>query len=115
MLRMTGVRSARIVTTFVSLIGLSLPFGCAGLFGGGSNTPSPLKLSPATTSVRAGVTLRFTAKVIGTMNPFFVWSVNGIVSGNEALGKCSTGGGYTAPAALPTTAADSIEVSSASG
>lgn len=115
MLRMAGVRSARIVTIFVFLLGLSLPFDCAGLFGGGSNKPSPVNISPATACARAKNTLPFPPKAIGTMNPSFVWSVNGIVGGDEALGKISTGGLYSAPAALPTLASDSIEVGSASG
>lgn len=113
MLRMAGSRSARIAKTLILLLGLSLLSSCAGL-GGGSSTPSPVEISPATASVRAGDTLQFTAKVIGTMNQSVVWSVNGVVGGNATVGKISTTGLYSAPAALPTPDSVSIEASSAS-
>jgi IPT/TIG domain-containing protein len=118
MLRMAEFRSARIVTTLALLLGISLFSVCAGLPGSGSNSPtSAVETSPATANVRAGETLQFTAKVngtmAGTMNPSFVWSVNGVVGGNATFGTISTSGLYT-PAALPTPNSVSIEASSAS-
>ena len=115
MVRMAKFRPARRVATLVLLLGLSLLTGCAGL-GSGTNTSSPaVEISPATASVRAGDTLQFTAKAMGTMNPSFIWSVNGVVGGNAMFGKISTSGLYTALAALPIANSVSIEASSASG
>lgn len=80
-----------------------------------SNKPSSaVDISPPSASVRAGDTLQFTAKVIGTMNQSAVWSTNGVVGGNATVGKISPTGLYTAPAALPTPDSVSIEASSAS-
>src|SRR5579864_9345439 len=113
MLRMARRRSVRIVTTLVLLLGLSLLSGCAGL-GGGSSKPSPVEISPAIASVRAGDTLQFTAKVSGTMNQSVVWSVNGIVGGNATDGMISATGKYTAPATLPNPNSISIAATSSS-
>ena len=70
---------------------------------GNSSNPSSngVTVTPATSSVRAGDTQQFTAKVSGTMDQTVVWSVNGVVGGNATDGKISTSGVYTAPAALP--------------
>jgi uncharacterized protein (DUF1800 family) len=115
MLRMAGCRSDRIVTSFVLVFGISLLSACAGLAGGGSNSlTSAVVISPATANVRAGDTLQFTAKVSGVMDQSVVWSVNGTVGGNATVGKISTSGLYTAPAALPTPNSVSIEATSAS-
>src|ERR1700751_176728 len=115
MLRMTKSQSARTVTTLFLLLGLSLLSGCAGLGGSSSNTPSSaVEVSPASANVRAGDTLQFSAKVSGVMDQSVAWSVNGTVGGNATVGKISSNGLYTSPAALPTPNSVTIEATSAS-
>jgi hypothetical protein len=112
---MAQSQSTRVVATLFLLFGLSLLSGCAGLGGGSSNTPSSaVEVSPANANVRAGDTLQFSAKVSGVMHQSVAWSVNGTVGGNATLGKISTGGLYTAPAALPSPNSVTIEATSAS-
>jgi uncharacterized protein (DUF1800 family) len=83
--------------------------------GSSNNQPSSaVAITPSTANVRAGDTLQFAAKVNGTMDQSVVWSVNGTVGGDAAMGKISTSGVYTAPAALPTPNSVSIEATSAS-
>jgi uncharacterized protein (DUF1800 family) len=115
MLRMAGLRSAHIVKALFLSLALSLLSGCAGLGGSNSsNSSSGVEVSPASANVRAGDTLQFSAKVSGMMDQSVVWSVNGTVGGNATVGKISTGGLYTAPAALPNPNSVSIEAASAS-
>src|SRR5215472_4261492 len=113
--RMAQSQSARIVSTLSLLFALSLLSGCAGLGGNSSNTPSSaVEVSPANANVRAGDTLQFSAKVSGVMDQSVAWSVNGTVGGSVTVGKISTTGLYTAPAALPTPNSVTIEATSAS-
>lgn len=112
--RMAQSQSTRIVTTLFLLLGLSLLSGCAGLGSSSSNAPSPVEVSPANANVRAGDTLQLSAKVSGVMDQSVVWSVNGTVGGNATIGKISTSGLYTSPAALPTPNTVTIEAISAS-
>jgi uncharacterized protein (DUF1800 family) len=117
MLRMARIQATRIGTTLVLCLGLALFTGCAAMNGtGNSSNPSSngVTVTPATSSVRAGDTQQFTAKVSGTMDQTVVWSVNGVVGGNATDGKISTSGVYTAPAALPNPNSVSIEAVSSS-
>jgi uncharacterized protein (DUF1800 family) len=116
MLRMAEVRSARVVSTLVLSLALTLFTGCAAMGGGGSKgqPSSSVAVTPATASVRAGDTFQFSAKVNGTMDQSVVWSVNGTVGGDATTGKIGTSGVYTAPAALPSPDSVSIEATSAS-
>jgi uncharacterized protein (DUF1800 family) len=116
MLRMARIRSTRIGSTLVLCFGIALLSGCAAMNGGGSNQPSSngITVTPGTSTVRAGDTQQFTAKVSGTMNQSVVWSVNGVVGGSTTDGKISTSGLYTAPAALPNPNSVSIEAVSSS-
>jgi uncharacterized protein (DUF1800 family) len=116
MLRMARIRSTRIGTLLVLSLGLALLSGCAAMGGGSSNgqSSSGVAVTPATSNVRAGDTLQFTAKVSGTMDQAVVWSVNGVVGGNATDGKISTRGVYSAPAALPNPNSVSIEATSSS-
>ncbi len=85
--------------------------GCGGLSNSGSNSPSTpssgVSVSPASASVRAGGTQQFSATVSGTgtagaqISQNVTWSVNGIAGGNATVGQITSGGLYTAPAALP--------------
>ncbi len=116
MLRMARKQSTRVGMTVFLLMGVALFTGCAAMGAGNSTgqSSSAVTVSPATGNVRAGDTLQFTAKVSGTMDQTVVWSVNGMVGGSATLGKISTSGLYTAPAALPTPNSVSIEATSSS-
>jgi uncharacterized protein (DUF1800 family) len=65
--------------------------------------PTAIKVlvSPTGASVTTGGTQQFTAKVGGAGTRIVVWSVNGIAGGNSQVGTITSGGKYTAPAALP--------------
>jgi uncharacterized protein (DUF1800 family) len=63
-------------------------------------TAAPVTVAPSKTSVRAGASKQFTAKlknVTGTI----VWAVNGVAGGNATLGTISEAGLYTAPPVNP--------------
>jgi serine protease len=71
-------------------------------------TGPPIGVTVAPTSVSlaaGGGTQAFTSTVTNTTNMAVTWSVNGVVGGNATVGTISTGGLYTAPAAVPTPAA----------
>src|SRR5579862_6448536 len=59
-----------------------------------------VNVSPSTTSVRAGATRQFSAKLSG-LTGAVSWSVNGVGGGNATVGTISASGLYTAPAANP--------------
>ena len=112
---MAQSQPTRIFSTLFLLLGLSLLSTCAGLGGNSSNTPSSaVEVSPAKVNVWAGDTLQFSAKVSGVMDQSVAWSVNGTVGDSVTVGKISTTGLYTAPAALPTPNSVTIEATSAS-
>ncbi len=66
-------------------------------------------VSPTSASVQAGGSEVVTAVVADTSNTAVMWSVNGVASGNSAVGTIATSGGttnvatYTAPSNLPST------------
>jgi hypothetical protein len=70
-------------------------------------------ISPTTATVRAGRTLDFTATVKNTTNKAVSWRVNGTPGGNSTLGKISSTGVYTAPAAVPSSGKVTVTVVSA--
>jgi uncharacterized protein (DUF1800 family) len=85
--------------------------------GGGSNTgqtSNGVTVSATANMVRAGDTLQFSAKVTGAMDQTVAWSVNGVAGGNTTVGKISTSGLYTAPAALPSPNTITVEAMSSS-
>ena len=91
--------------------------GC-GVSGGNSNSPPPpppisVSVSPSTASVFLGATQQFTATVNGTTNTGVNWSVNGVASGNPAVGTISNTGLYAAPQDLPAPATLAITATSA--
>jgi hypothetical protein len=59
---------------------------------------STISVTPATATVIATNTQQFTANVPGASNVSLIWSVDGTVGGNSAVGQISTAGLYTAPA-----------------
>jgi uncharacterized protein (TIGR03437 family) len=65
-------------------------------------------LTPATSTIRCGATLSFTAKVANTTDSAVAWQVNGQTAGNSTVGTISATGAYTAPADLPSPAAVTV-------
>src|ERR1700736_3424460 len=67
-------------------------------------TPPTVQLSitPGSASVRARGAQQFNVTVKGTRNSTVIWSVNGVVGGNSAIGTINSGGVYVAPQTLPT-------------
>jgi hypothetical protein len=117
MLRMANIQRTRIAATLALCFGMALFTGCAAMgAGNGSSgqTSSGVTVSPAASTVRAGDTQQFTAKVTTAMDQTVVWSVNGMMGGNSTVGTISTSGLYKAPAALPTPNSVSIEATSSS-
>ncbi len=82
--------------------------------GSSGQTSSGVTVSPGGSSIRAGDTQQFTAKVTATMDQTVTWSVNGVMGGNSTVGTISTTGLYKAPAALPNPNSVSIEATSSS-
>jgi uncharacterized protein (TIGR03437 family) len=62
-------------------------------------------LSPASSTIRCGATLTFTAKVANTTDSAVAWQVNGQAGGSSSAGTISATGVYTGPADLPNPAA----------
>jgi len=117
MLRMANMQRTRIAATLALCVGIALLTGCAAMgAGNGSSgqTSSGVTVSPGSSTVRAGDTQLFTAKVTAAMDQTVVWSVNGTMGGNSTVGTISTTGLYKAPAALPTPDSVSIEATSSS-
>jgi len=111
------MQRTRIAATLALCIGIALFTGCAAMgAGNGSSgqTSSGVTVSPGSSTVRAGDTQQFTAKVTAAMDQTVVWSVNGVMGGNSTVGTISTAGLYKAPAALPTPDSVSIEATSSS-
>jgi len=114
---MANMQRTRIAATLALCIGIALFSGCAAMgAGNGSSgqTSSGVTVSPGSSTVRAGDTQQFTAKVTAAMDQTVVWSVNGVMGGNSTVGTISTAGLYKAPAALPTPDSVSIEATSSS-
>ena len=109
------MQRTRIAATLALCVGIALLTGCAAMgAGNGSSgqTSSGVTVSPGSSTVRAGDTQQFTAKVTAAMDQTVVWSVNGMMGGNSTVGTISTTGLYKAPAALPTPDSVSIEATS---
>jgi uncharacterized protein (TIGR03437 family) len=62
-------------------------------------------LTPASSTIRCGATLTFTAKVANTTDSAVAWQVNGQAGGSSSAGTISAIGVYTGPADLPNPAA----------
>ena len=67
-----------------------------------------VSISPRDKSVATGATLQFTATVQNTTDTAVQWQVNGIQGGNSTLGTISSAGLFTAPAAVPSPAKETI-------
>ena len=75
--------------------------------------PVTVSVSPASASVPVTQTQRFIATVSGSTNTAVTWSVNGVTGGNATVGTISSSGLYTAPAAIPSPAAVTVQATSA--
>lgn len=63
--------------------------------------PVSVSISPTSASVATGRTRQFTASAQSGLSMATIWNVNGIVGGNNVVGKISSGGLFTAPSAVP--------------
>ena len=73
-----------------------------------SALPVSVSISPRDQSVNINGTLQFTATVENTTDTSVDWQVNGITGGNTTLGTISATGLFTAPAAVPSPATETI-------
>ena len=62
--------------------------------------PAPITIAPAVVAVRSASAQQFTVAVGATSGPV-VWSVNGVVGGNPALGTVTSNGLFTASVSNP--------------
>lgn len=113
-LDMTSKTTRRVRAVRNGVLGLLLPWlVLAWVSCGGGSTPAPavsVAISPVTASVQTGLTQLFTATVSNTSNTAVTWQVGGTTGGNSTVGTISTGGLYTAPAAVPSPAAVTVTV-----
>ena len=73
-----------------------------------AGSPVTVTLAPASSTIRCGATLSFTAKVANTTDSVVTWQVNGQAGGSASVGTISATGVYTAPADLPSPAAVTV-------
>ncbi len=71
-------------------------------------------VSPANASASYGATQQFTAAVTGAPNQAVSWTLSGPSCGTTSCGTISSGGLYTAPAAMPSSATITITATSVS-
>lgn len=70
--------------------------------------PVMVSIIPEDQSVPVGTTVQYTATVENSTDKAVQWQVNGIEGGNSTIGTISVGGLFTAPAAVPTPAKETI-------
>ena len=77
--------------------------GCGGGMNTGASgaTSNGVKISPDSSTVRAGDTVQFSATVTGNTSQTVTWSVNGVAQGNATVGTIDSKGMYHAPASIP--------------
>lgn len=78
-------------------------------------TPSPstvIVVTPARASITTGTTHQFAASVTGISKTAVTWTVSGTGCGGAACGTISSSGLYTAPAAVPSSAAVTVTATS---
>src|SRR5438067_1884712 len=88
-------------------MGLALVLAAPALFGAAS-----IAVSPQNESVGVGKQRQMTATVTGLANPAVSWSVNGMTPGNATVGTIDANGLYTAPLAVPSPSAVTIQATS---
>ncbi len=93
---------------FAGIVVLSFAIGLWSGCGGGMSvgasgaTSNGVKITPTSSTIRAGDTIQFSASVTGNTNQTVAWSVNGVASGNATVGTIDSKGMYHAPASVPT-------------
>jgi hypothetical protein len=77
--------------------------GCGGGMNVGASgaTSNGVKITPTSSTRRAGATIQFAAAVTGNTNQTVGWSVNGVASGNATVGTIDSKGMYHAPLSVP--------------
>jgi hypothetical protein len=117
----TFVSAGKLTATGTASAGTSIPVIATMTDGTASNTafvtvtaPAAvgITVSPATASVRIRQSRQFTATVTGTPNTSVTWKVNGIVGGNNTVGRVSSTGVYTAPRRVPSPATVNVSATS---
>jgi len=109
------MKSSKAIGLFASSVWLAAAglsaleiFSCGGL----STTQTPVAvtvmISPASATVAVGGTQQFTATVENTSNTTVTWQVNAMTGGNATIGTISSSGLYTAPGAVPSSAAVTV-------
>ena len=109
------MRMHRCLAAGITALCLVLQIGCSI---GRLATPTEVaavRITGATSTVRAGETAQFTATSSGVTNEALTWSVNGVTGGSKEFGTINSAGIYAAPATVPNSNAIVIRVKSASG
>ena len=78
----------------------------------GTSPAVSIAIAPVSANVAAGKTQQLTPTVTGASKTGVIWSVNGVVGGNAALGTVTKAGLYTAPSRVP--ASTSVTVAATS-
>lgn len=92
-----------ILAGVIFLVASSFLSGCGGgLHGGPGAAANPMKITPSSTTPRAGDSLQFSATITGTTNQAVTWPVNGAAGGNATVGTIDAEGMYKAPGSVPT-------------
>src|SRR5438552_5377677 len=103
---MVGTKNSSRVK-FTSIVVLSLAISLWSGCGGGMNvgasgsTANGMKITPASSTVRAGDSMQFLATVTANTNQAVTWSVNGVAAGNSTVGTIDAKGMYHAPSSVP--------------
>jgi len=114
---MVGTKNSSRVK-FTSIVVLSLAISLWSGCGGGMNvgasgsTANGMKITPASSTVRAGDSMQFLATVTANTNQAVTWSVNGVAAGNSTVGTIDAKGMYHAPSNVP--APNSVKVQAVS-
>jgi uncharacterized protein (DUF1800 family) len=95
-------------------LAISLWSGCGGGMnvGASGSTANGMKITPASSTVRAGDSMQFSATVTANTNQAVTWSVNGVAAGNATVGTIDAKGMYHAPSSVP--APNSVKVQAVS-
>ena len=92
--------------------GLAVALAAAPQSSGGGVGPTVTLSLSGPTSVNLGALSQYVATVTGTSNSGVIWSVDGVVGGNQTVGSISTTGFYTAPEVEPSSSQVTITATS---
>jgi uncharacterized protein (DUF1800 family) len=98
-------QSSRVKFTGIVVLSFAICLwsGCGGGMNVGASgaTSNGVKITPTSSTRRAGATIQFAAAVTGNTNQTVGWSVNGVASGNATVGTIDSKGMYHAPLSVP--------------